>query len=131
MLRRFLLPVFVLCVLLLISCTKTEPEANSNATANANRAATTSSPAKTTASTSGGEKIGVAECDDFLAKYESCVKDKVPETAREQFNTSMKTWRDSWHKLAANPQTKGTLAAACKQAADQAKTSMKAYNCTF
>ena len=34
-------------------------------------------------------------------------------------------------KLAANPNTKATLAAACKQSAESARASMKSYGCTF
>ena len=45
--------------------------------------------------------------------------------------TTMKTTREQWRKLAANPTTKGGLAAACKQALESARTSMKMYNCTF
>jgi hypothetical protein len=105
--------------------------------ANANRASTTTTNAApantaTTNSTSAaGEKIGVAECDDFIAKYDACVTGKVPESARAQFNASIKQWRDSWRTLAANPQTKGTLAQACKTAVESARTSMKSYGCEF
>jgi hypothetical protein len=106
----------------------------SNAGGNTNKAATTNTaPANTsstTASTSG-DKIGVPECDDFLAKYEACVSGKVPAAAQSAFKTSMETWRKSWKDLAANPATKGSLAAACKQSADQAKTSLASYNCSW
>jgi hypothetical protein len=73
----------------------------------------------------------VPECDEYIANYESCVSGKVPEVARAQFKTSLEQLRSSWRKLAENPQTKGSLAAACKMSADQARTAMKAYNCTF
>ncbi len=62
---------------------------------------------------------------------EACVTDKVPAAQRAQFNASLAQWRKSWHDLAANPQTRGTLAQVCKQSHDQAKQSMKAYGCTF
>ncbi len=135
-LSRFvcILSACILSALLFAGCNKESTEANVNAPANSNKPATAaSSPATATspATTASAEKIGVPECDDFLAKYESCVSGHVPEAARAQFKTSLEQWRSSWHKLAANPQTKTTLAAACKTAADQAKTSMKSYNCTF
>ncbi len=129
MLRSSVLIFCVLCAAILIGCSKTETT-NSNSTAeNSNKAATTSTPATTTAST--GDKVGIPECDDFIAKYETCVSGKVPEVARGAFQTSLKTWRSEWKKAADNPQTRGTLAAACKQAAEQANTSMKSYGCTF
>ena len=39
-------------------------------------------PAATTASTG---KIGVPECDDYLAKVDACVSGKVPEAARAAY----------------------------------------------
>ncbi|HEX3232089.1 MAG TPA: hypothetical protein VHQ95_24140 [Pyrinomonadaceae bacterium] len=88
-----------------------------------------SSPATTTAS--AGNKIGVPECDDFIAKYEACVSGRVPEMSRAQYQSAVKQWTESWKKLAENPQTRSTLAAACKQAAEQQAASMKTYGCTW
>jgi len=116
------------CALVLVGCTKTETNTN----ANANTAATkTTTPASTTATTASADKIGVPECDEFIANYDACVSSKVPEVARAQYKTTIEQWRTSWKKLAENPQTKSTLAAACKQSAEQARASMKSYNCTF
>jgi|SRR5215471_9734777 len=127
MLRRLPLILFALAALLLLACTKSETPNTNAPTANTNKAA----PGPTTATTSGGEKIGVAECDEYLDKYEACITNHVPEAARATFNSTMKTTREQWRKLAANPTTKGGLAAACKQALESARTSMKMYNCTF
>lgn len=136
MLRNTLLAVCVLCAAILIGCSKTE---NSNvATDNSNKgttATTTSSPGTTTTTTttttSTGDKIGVPECDEFITKYDACVSSKVPEMARAQYQTALKQWRDSWKKLAENPQTKGSLAAACKQAREQQEAALKMYGCSF
>lgn len=103
---------------------------NSNAGTKSSPPATTSTPAAAT-STASGDKIGVPECDDYLAKYEACVTGKVPEQARAQFKSSLETTRKSWRDMAANPQTKAGLAAACKMATDSAKTSMSSYGCTW
>src|SRR5215472_17828453 len=123
MLRKSLLVLSILCAAILIGCSKTEMS-NSNTTAdNSNKSATgttgttstsgTSTSGTSTAgtTTSSGEKIGIPECDDFLTKYEACVSNKVPEAARAQYQTGLKQWRDSWKKMADNPQTKGALAA--------------------
>jgi hypothetical protein len=128
MLKTILLTFCVAGALLLLGCYKTETTNNTNSSTTANKPGTATSPAKTA---SAGEKIGVAECDEFLDKYDACVTDKVPASARAQYESTLKTWRDSWRKLAANPTTKATLAQACKQAMEQARTSMKSYNCTF
>jgi hypothetical protein len=99
-------------------------------TANANKAATTT-PAKASTTATAAEKIGVPECDEFIAAYDACVSSKVPEAARAQCKASIEQWRSSWRKLAENPSTKATLAAACKQSAAAARASMKTYGCTF
>jgi hypothetical protein len=116
--------------LVLIACAKTETTNNSNTTAGSGtteKPAAATTPATAAASTSG-DKIGVPECDDFIAKYESCTS-KVPEMVRAQYENAGKQMRDQWKKLAENPQTKGTLAAACKQAVEQQASAWKMYGC--
>ena len=128
--KRILLPLCVVIGLLLVACGKTEVTVNNNSSTPPATKATPASTPATTVSTSG-EKIGVPECDEYIAAYDACVSGKVPEVARAQYKTSIEQLRTSWRQLAANPNTKATLASACKQAAAQAKVSMKSYNCTF
>ena len=128
MLTKLSLLLCVVCAIVLVGCAKTETNTNGNA----NTAATkTTTPASTTATTASADKIGVPECDEFIANYDACISSKVPEVARAQYKTAIEQWRTSWKKLADNPQTKPSLAAACKQATEQARTAMKTYNCTF
>jgi hypothetical protein len=103
------------------------PAANSNAGKAATNTAAT--PAATVAA--AGDKIGVPECDDYLAKYETCVSSKVPAAARAQYESTLAQTRKSWRDLAANPQTKASLAQACKQATESARASMKSMGCEF
>jgi hypothetical protein len=124
--RTILLIASLVCAVLLFGCSKSETMNNSNSTASSERPAT-STPAAGTAS-STGDKIGVPECDDFIAKYEACAS-KVPEMARAQYQSALKQWRESWKRLAENPSTKGSLAAACKQAAEQQAAAWKMYGC--
>ena len=121
----------VICTIVLIGCAKTETANNSSSTANTNKAATAAASPATATTATAGEKIGVPECDEFIAAYDACVSSKVPEAARAQYKTAIEQWRSSWSKLAANPNTKATLAAACKQSAESARASMKSYGCTF
>jgi hypothetical protein len=74
---------------------------------------------------------GVVECDDYLAKYEACLNDKLPVASRAQFQAGLDSMRTSWAQLAANPQTAGALAQACTQAKASAVATMQAYGCTF
>ena len=123
----------VLCLafaIFLIGCSTTETNTNTNSNTTSgttDKPATATTPATATASTSG-TSVGVPECDDFLAKYDSCTS-KVPEMVRAQYENAGKQMRDQWKKLAENPQTKGTLAAACKQAVEQQAAAWKMYGC--
>jgi hypothetical protein len=121
----------VLCLafaVFLIGCSTTETNTNTNTTSGStDKPATATTPATAAASTSGAS-IGVPECDDFLAKYDSCTS-KVPEMVRAQYENAGKQMRDQWKKLAENPQTKGSLAAACKQAVEQQAAAWKMYGC--
>jgi len=132
MLQKTLLLICIVCAIVLVGCSKSATSTNSPSatTANANKAATSTAPATTTAANTG-QKIGVPECDEFIAAYDACVSSKVPEIARAQYKATIAQWRSSWSKLAENPKTKPTLAAACKQSAEQARASMKTYGCTF
>lgn len=133
MLTRVCLLLCLVCAIVLTGCSKSEPTNAANATGgNANKATTATTPTTTAPTTaSAGEKIGVPECDEYLTNYDACVSSKVPEVARAQYKTAIEQTRASWRKLAENPQTKATLAAACKTAAEQSRTAMKSYNCTF
>jgi len=128
MLSKTLLILAVLCTAILIGCGKTDNMNNSNTPAGNSNKTAASTPATKVAA---GDKIGVPECDDFIAKYDACVSSKVPEAARAQYKSAVDQWRASWKKLAENPATKGSLAAACKQAAAQQEAALKSYGCSW
>jgi hypothetical protein len=127
MLRKSLLVFFILCAAILFGCGKTETSNSNTAADNSNKAAT----GTTSTTAASGDKIGIPECDDYIAKYESCIRGKVPEAARASMESSLKTSREQWKKAAENAQSRGALAAACKQASDAAAAGMKAYGCTW
>ena len=127
MLTRFSILLCILCAIVLVGCSKSQTNTNTASTANANKAST----APAAPATASADKIGVPECDEYLANYETCVSGKIPEVARAQYKSALEQTRTSWRKLAENPQTKAGLAAACKQATEAARTAMKSYNCTF
>jgi len=132
MLKKSLLILSVLSAAILIGCSTTGNTNSTTTNSNSSSGSTTAStPATTTTTASAGDKVGVPECDEFLAKYEACVSGKVPELARAQYQSTLKQLRESWKKLAENPQTKGTLAAACKQSKEQTEAALKTYGCTW
>jgi hypothetical protein len=84
-----------------------------------------------TASEGSGDSIGVPECDDYIAKYEKCVEDKVPAAAQASMKQSLQTMRSTWKQAAATPAGKAGLAQGCAQASAAAKTAMGSYGCQF
>ena len=128
MVRATILMSCLVLGLVVMACSKTETTTNTNTSSGTTeKPAAASTPASAAASTSS-DKVGVPECDDFIAKYESCTS-KVPEMVRAQYESAGKQMRDQWKKLAENPQTKATLAAACKQAVEQQASAWKMYGC--
>lgn len=128
MLRRILPALFILSSLLLFACAKQGLGPTNDAGPTIAKPAATQAASPTTASTG---KIGVPECDDYLAKVDACVSTKVPELARAQYKAAMEQNRKAWQLAASTPQGKTALAAQCKQATEAAKTAYKSYNCTF
>ena len=126
---RIFLPLCVMCALMLAACAR-QDETTNRASSTSTPVASSATPAAPATATLG-DKIGVPECDDFIAAYDACVSSKVPEVARAQYKTAIEQWRSGWKRLADNPQTKPTLAAACKQTMEQARASMKSFDCTF
>lgn len=126
--RKSLLILCVLCVGLLIGCYKSRMTANDNAgRSNGNRsaAASNSNPA------GDEEKIGISECDEFIAKYRACIFDHVPDAQKTQYRENIDGWAKAWRQIAAKGMSKETQAAACKRHIAQARETMKSFGCEF
>ena len=125
----FLLALCLLVGLVLLACGggASDNAANtSNAAAgNSNKAA-----ANTSTATTSGEKIGVPECDEYIAKVEACLA-KVPAAGQPAVKSSLDAMRKSWRDAAATPQGKAGLAVGCKQALETAKTTYSSYGCSW
>lgn len=130
--RTILLIGSFVCAVLLFGCSKSMN--NSNSASSTEKPATSmpasSTPAAGTAS-SGADKIGVPECDDFIAKYDACVSNKVPEMVRAQYKEAIARWRTEWRRAANDPATRPTLVATCKQIASQQAAALKSFGCAF
>jgi len=77
------------------------------------------------------QQVGIAVCDDFLTKYETCVSGKVPAAQQSTFKASIDQVRKTWIDAAKNPAAKSALESSCKQTADQLKASLAPYGCAF
>ena len=128
--RTTILVLSLVCGAVLMACSKTETTNNSNTAVGSSTPASATTPAAGTAAATG-DNIGVPECDDFITKYDACVSNKVPEMVRAQYKDAIARWRSEWRRMANDPATRGQLAAACKQAAEQQSTALKSFGCTF
>ncbi|MBD0372261.1 MAG: hypothetical protein ICV60_15570 [Pyrinomonadaceae bacterium] len=139
--KRTLIPL-MLCAafgLLLVACGGSDSSSNTTTTNTTNTATgnkggntnTTNTTTTTTTTSSSGDKLGIPECDEYIAKYEACINSKVPEAQRAQVKTTLDQSRAAWRTAASTPQGKASLPGLCKTAMDNARTAMKSYGCDF
>lgn len=77
------------------------------------------------------QSTGIAACDDFLQKYDSCVTSKLPEAQRATYKAQLDQTRKMWVDMAKNPSAKSTMEGTCKQTMDAIKTSLQSFGCSF
>ena len=77
------------------------------------------------------QSTGVAACDDFLTKYDSCVVSKIPAEQRAMYKTQLDQTRKAWVDMSKNASAKATMEASCKQTMDAMKTSLSSFGCSF
>jgi hypothetical protein len=77
------------------------------------------------------QTTGVPACDDFLKKYESCLTSKVPAAQKATFQGQLDQMRKAWSDAAKAPGVTETLESSCKQSAEQMKTAMSGFGCSF
>jgi len=121
---KTILIVLVVCVPFLNGCAGLVTRSNSNSKSpkgSSNSAAAT---------TSSSEKIGIPECDDFIAKYNACISDHVPAAKKAQYKENIDAFARTWKQLMANAD-KNTVAAACKRHSEMARENMKSFGCEF
>lgn len=78
-----------------------------------------------------GSTIGVPECDEYLSKVEACIADHLPDDMKAMQHQSMEQMRDQWRQAAQNETARAGLAAGCKAALDQARSSLASYGCEW
>jgi predicted metalloprotease with PDZ domain len=78
-----------------------------------------------------GTSVGIADCDEFIEKYERCVKSKVPESARNIFSENLESMRANWRAAAATPKGRAALTQGCRSALEQARASLSTYGCAW
>jgi hypothetical protein len=69
----------------------------------------------TTSAGGGGGSIGVKECDDYIAKWNSCYKNPTVKAAAQPAFDQVKA---NWTQMAKDPNQKAALGTACKTMLD-------------
>jgi hypothetical protein len=77
------------------------------------------------------QSTGIAACDDFLTKYDTCVTSKLPEAQRATYRAQLDQTRKVWLDMAKNPTTKSTMGETCKQTMEAMKASLQNFGCSF
>jgi hypothetical protein len=72
------------------------------------------------------QNVGIAACDDFLTKYDTCVTSKMPEAQRATYKAQLDQTRKAWLDMAKNPSAKSTMEQSCKQTMDAKRPRCKA-----
>jgi hypothetical protein len=138
--KFFTIAVLLCGAIFLASCSSTATNTTNGNTAvvkpaNSTNSAKTDAP-KTDApktETTSGDSVGVAECDEYIKKYEACltkIAEKAPQ-AQGTLKTAFEQQRNAFKQAASTEQGKTSLASTCKQAIESAKQSTSAYACTW
>jgi hypothetical protein len=114
--------LLLVCILTLLACDKL--------TGSGAGSSSGSSSSSSSSSFSSGS-IGVSECDDYIRSYRACLSDKVPADQRATLESALQTTESSWRQMAANPDQKAALAAACQEARESTANSLQAFGCSF
>jgi hypothetical protein len=108
----------------MFGCFKSQPSGSDNSqTANVNSA--NSDPALRV------EKIGIPECDEFVAKYEACITDHVPEAKQRQYRENIQAWVKLWRQRMVEAAPREVVVEACKNHIIASRESMKSFGCEF
>ncbi len=78
----------------------------------------------------GPSGVGVKACDEYLDRYEQCVRGKVPADKRAGFLDAIQFTRQAMHEtLMRNPQGEEALARQCKEMHAAARSAMATFKC--
>jgi hypothetical protein len=75
--------------------------------------------------------IGIVQCDDYLARVNTCIQDKVPADQRAALTAEAHRMFTTWKEAAVDPQHRTTLPQACRITHDVAKEELARYGCAL
>jgi hypothetical protein len=77
------------------------------------------------------ERVGIPECDAYLAGYTACVARKVPMAQRPAMMQTVKEMRAAWKKAAKSKAAIETMANTCKMMRQTARKTMAKFGCKW
>lgn len=80
---------------------------------------------------SSGESTGIPECDDYLNKWETCIKTGYPASVRATLLKTVTKLRATYKKYGAMASVKATMASSCTRAKANMAKSTKRYGCKW
>jgi hypothetical protein len=79
---------------------------------------------------SAAAPIGVAECDEYLAKYDKCIE-KMPADKRAGIKQKLATMRESWNQATKKATDKSAFVTVCKQLLATSKETPNPFGCEW
>lgn len=90
------------------------------------------SPAESrNATTAADNVIGILQCDEYLSKVNTCIREQVPAEKRAALTAEAHQMFTTWKEAAADPQKRTTLPQACGITHEVAKEEMAQYGCAL
>lgn len=76
-------------------------------------------------------KVGVAACDDFVARYRACIDEKVPEREKRSHTAALLAQLTTWSQAQGDSKLAPALADECASAAAAARASTRVLGCVW
>lgn len=73
--------------------------------------------------------LGVAECDDYIARYQKCIDEKIPERSKKAYKEVIDETVKYWKTQTESPEEKMGLVSACNVAYLGSRKTLAAFGC--
>lgn len=75
--------------------------------------------------------LGIPECDEYIAKFQSCIEKQIPDLAKLPLQMGFQKAIGEWKKTAAFPEKRSELGPACALAMDASKKATQRFQCQW
>ena len=88
-------------------------------------------PAAPPSSSGSASSTGIPECDDYLNKWEACVRTGYPASVRPTLLKSITKMRDMYRKYSSSASMRKAMGTACTRSKQSMAKTTKRYNCKW